>query len=318
VTACHKGRECGVEEYEFFPHHEERRLLAEWREEKDRKRREKIESELIHLYVRFGEYFKISSKPDPKLAKMYLQKVLKRKPSHPVANYRLAHIYYKEGRYAEAAYHFHRALSGSMDEPLNDTQAMLSHMFLVNCGIFLASNALKQIEKMETKPYDEEKVEGYRQAIFLNRIEDFHRALYRIITPESDEIVTEETYFSEQERFSLHEVMLCLSERDGFVVRYAGELVELEYQSFFALATILHSERPMTGEDVRKMLFQSFFGRDVTDAAVRKMFERLRARIPFWDEIIETIRIGNKAARRRKQGVSYRIFCRASDIFPWE
>ncbi|WP_020156945.1 tetratricopeptide repeat protein [Caldibacillus debilis] len=305
-----------MEEYEFFPLQEERRLLAELREEKDRKRREKIESELIHLYVRFGEHFKMSNAPDPQLAKKYLQKALKFKPSHPVANYRLAHICYNEGRYAEAAYHFHRALSGKRGESLNDTQAMLSHMLLVNCGIFLASNALKQMEKMEARPYDEETVDRYRQAIFLHRIEDFHRAFYRIITPESDEIVTEETYFSEQERFSLHEVMLCLS--DGFVVRYAGELVELEYQSFYALATILHSERPMTGEDVRKMLFQSFFGRDVTDAAVRKMFERLRARIPFWDDIIETTRIGNKAARRRKQGVSYRIFCRASDIFPWE
>lgn len=305
-----------MEEYEFFPHQEERRLLMEWKKEKDRKRREEIEDELIHLYVRFGEYFKMSGNPDPKQAKMYLQKALKRKPSHSVANYRLAH--YNEGRYAEAACHFHQALSGSMDEPLNDTQAMLSHMILVNCGIFLASNALKQMEKMETRPYDEETVERYRQAIFLHRIEDFHRALYRIITPESDEIVTEETYFSEQERFSLHEVMLCLSEQDGFVVRYAGELVKLEYQSFYALATILHSERPMTGEDVRETLFQSFFGRDVTDAAVRKMSERLRARIPFWDDIIETTRIGNKAARRRKQGVSYRIFCRASDMFPWE
>jgi tetratricopeptide (TPR) repeat protein len=307
-----------MEEYEFFPHQEERRLLAEWKKEKDRKRREEIENELIHLYVRFGEYFKMSSNPDPKQAKMYLQKALKRKPNHPIANYRLAHIYYNEGRYAESAYHFNQALSGSMDESLNDTQEMLSHMFLVNCGIFLAANALKQIEKMEARPYDEETVDRYRQAIFLHRIEDFHRALYRIITPESDEIVTEETYFSEQELLSPHEVMLCISEQDGFVVGYASEFIKLEYQSFYLLATILHSERPMTGEDVREMLFQSFFGRNVTDAAIRKMFERLRARIPFWDDIIETTRIGNKAARRRKQGVSYRIFCRASDMFPWE
>ncbi|AEH47526.1 MULTISPECIES: tetratricopeptide repeat protein [Anoxybacillaceae] len=307
-----------MEEYRFFPHQEERRLLAKWKEEKDRKRREEIENELIHLYVRFGEHFKMSNAPDPQLAKKYLQKALKRKPSHPVANYRLAHIYYNEGRYAEAAYHFHQALSGERGESLNDTQAMLSHMFLVNCGIFLASNALKQMEKMEARPYDEETVERYRQAIFLYRIEDFHRALYRIITPNSDEIVTEEIYFSEQEQLLPHEVMLCISEQDGFVVRFAGECVKLEYQPFYVFAAILHSERPLTGEDVRETLFQSFFGRNVTDAAIRKMFERLRVRIPFWDDVIETTRIGNKAARSRKQGVSYRIFCRASDMFPWE
>jgi hypothetical protein len=39
---------------------------------------------------------------------------------------------------------------------------------------------VKQMEKMETRPYDEKTVDRYRQAIFLHRIEDFHREFYRI------------------------------------------------------------------------------------------------------------------------------------------
>lgn len=56
----------------------------------------------------------------------------------------------------------------------------------------------------------------------------------------------------------------------------------------------------------------------MAEEAIRKMIERLRTRLPFWDDMIETTRIGNKAARRRRTGVSHHIFCRAGDVFPWE
>lgn len=49
------------------------------------------------------------------------------------------------------------------------------------------------MEKMETRPYDEKTVDRYRQAIFLHRIEDFHREFYLVfITLENDEFITEE------------------------------------------------------------------------------------------------------------------------------
>jgi hypothetical protein len=55
---------------------------------------------------------------------------------------------------------------------------MLSYMFVVNYGIFLASNALGKIKQMETYPYDEEMIEHYRDTIHFHRTEDFKRALY--------------------------------------------------------------------------------------------------------------------------------------------
>ncbi|WP_237757613.1 hypothetical protein [Geobacillus sp. PA-3] len=70
--------------------------------------------------------------------------------------------------------------------------------------------------------------------------------------------------------------------------------------------------------DIRETLFFSFLEREMAEEAIRKMIERPRTRLPFWDDMIETTRIGSKAARRRRTGVSHHIFCRAGDVFPWE
>jgi tetratricopeptide (TPR) repeat protein len=307
-----------MQEHLFLPHHEERRLIEELRGEKDPKRRQEIKKELIHLYIYFGEHFKMTNQPDPQQAKKYLQKVLKLQEDHPVAHYRLAHLYLKEKEYTKAAYHFDRALTGSREEELNETQKMLTHMFLVNCGIFIASNALEQIEHMEEAPYDEEKIERYRNHIFLWRKEGLDRALYRIITPEIDEPVPEEQYFLRQEQLEPHEVMLCISEREEIFVKFQSKKKTLDIQSFYLLCMLLRSEQALTVEEIKTKLFDKFLEKEVTDAAIRKMFERLRERLPFWDDIIETVSIGNKVARKRKEGISYCIFCRASDVFPGE
>ncbi|AGT32395.1 hypothetical protein M493_10670 [Geobacillus genomosp. 3] len=305
-------------EKEIFPHKRERQLCEEWKKEKDREKRRKIEEQLVSLYVYVGEYFKMS-RPDPKQAKVYLQKALRYRPDHAIANYRLAHVYYAEAEYGKAAFHFERALSDERGGKLTDTQQLISCMLLANCGILLASKALKKIEEMEDSSYDEELVERYRGEILLQRAEDFARALYCIVTPDGRDIVAEERYFAEQEKCLPREVQLLISDGDGLLVRYeGGKWMTLDYASFYLLALLLHSERPLTGEEIRETLFFSFLERGVTEAAIRKMIERLRTRLSFWEEMIETTRIGSKAARRRQPSVSYRIFCRASDVFPWE
>ncbi|MED3904413.1 hypothetical protein [Geobacillus thermodenitrificans] len=187
----------------IFPHEQERRLLEERRKEKDREKRREIEKKLISLYVYVGEYFKMS-RPDPKQAKLYLQKALRYNPSHAIANYRVAHIYYGEKEYAKAVYYFERALSEQADGELNDTQRMLSHMILVNCSLLLASKSLQTIKELEDSLYDEELVERYRGEILLQRMEDFEWALYCIVTPTGRDIVAEERYFAEQEKCLPH------------------------------------------------------------------------------------------------------------------
>lgn len=96
------------------------------------------------------------------------------------------------------------ALSEQADGELNDTQRMLSHMILVNCSLLLASKSLQTIKELEDSLYDEELVERYRGEILLQRMEDFERALYCIVTPTGRDIVAEERYFAEQEKCLPH------------------------------------------------------------------------------------------------------------------
>jgi hypothetical protein len=113
--------------------------------------------------------------------------------------------------------------------------------------------------------------------------------------------------------------LLIENDRDGLFVRYGGgEWISLDCTSFYLVALLLHSERPLTGDEIHKTLVFSFLESEVTEAAIRKMVERLRNRLLFWESIIETTRIGNRVARRRRPDVTYRIFGRASDVFPWE
>jgi hypothetical protein len=131
--------------------------------------------------------------------------------------------------------------------------------------------ALSQLREEEgTLDYDEELVEKYREMVYVLDLHHLHRALYRIITPEGDRIVTEEAYFTALDERLPHEVCLEISHgRSG-------------------------------------------------EAAARKALERLNRQVPFFGEIIETTTVGRQAGRKRKAGISYRIFCRASDVFPWE
>src|SRR4051794_33486864 len=98
----------------FNPNVEEKKLKQLLREAKeDKVLKEEVRGKLVSLYVHHGEYFKMNEMSDPKLAKDYLKKALQYQDDHPVANYRLAHLLYREGHYFDALTHFHKSIDGS-------------------------------------------------------------------------------------------------------------------------------------------------------------------------------------------------------------
>lgn len=299
-------------------------LMERLREEKDRERQAQLRKDLVHLYVRFGEFFKMDTRPDPHLAKQYLKKALKMDPRHPVAHYRLAHLYYRENSYHRAAFHFMEALRHGWERGLTDTQKMLSHMLLVNCGLDMMKESLSRLREMEESlNYDETLVEKYREMVYLTDLDHLNRALYRIITPLGERIVTEETYFRAQDEQGPDEVDLEISHgRMGvdheLVVRFRQEAVPLDYKQFFLVAYLLHAEEPLTYEKILTRYYWGFLKEKVQADTVRQTLRRINRKIFFFDQIMETAMAGGKAFLRRKEGIAYRIFCRASDLFPWE
>src|SRR3954471_23296643 len=100
-------------EYEFHPMKEEKRLLELMelaRKQRDQNLRDEVTRKLVKLYVSQGEYFKMADEPDSKVAKRYLKKALQFQENHPVANYRLGYLYYRDREYTRAVYYFDKAI----------------------------------------------------------------------------------------------------------------------------------------------------------------------------------------------------------------
>lgn len=111
----------------------------------NREEEERCRKALVRHYVYFGEHYKLSDRPSPAEAKYWLRKALKLGGRHPLANYRDAHLLYRENEYEQAAWHFRKALDGTPEEGLNDSQALVAHAVLVNCGLLMANEALREV-----------------------------------------------------------------------------------------------------------------------------------------------------------------------------
>jgi tetratricopeptide (TPR) repeat protein len=182
---------------DFHPMMEEKRLqelLTVARKQKDKSQEKEITKKLVNLYVSQGEYFKMGDKPDLNIAKRYLEKALKWQQDHLVANYRLGYLYYRRREYTKAVSFFERALDGSVEEELTDTQRMLANMFLVNCGIKIAKEAIQEIIFIEDNVYTEleiERIERYKKEILVLDEEIFNKMFYRKIENGTEEKIGE-------------------------------------------------------------------------------------------------------------------------------
>jgi tetratricopeptide (TPR) repeat protein len=308
------------EESVIVPSAEEKDLLKEYNEARRYGEKEKMlrkRDALVHLYVYYGDYFN-SAIPTLVLSEDYLQKALALNENHSLANYRIAHIHYKNRKYLEALNSFKKSLIGSEIEKLNETQEMLAQMFIVNCGVLIAKEARKEIESIKINAsvhYDEKLVNRYRNEIFVSSEKMIDRMIYCKITPQQKEIISEDIYSSIMEMEEIDRILLSISDQ-GYEVKFHGQKVALDIPSFYIFYTLLKSNQFITGEDIRKQLFDKYLEQSISDSSLHKTFNKLKERLSFWDQIIETTTVGSKTARRLKSRFSYCVLYRASDILP--
>lgn len=315
----------------YWIHEEERKWsakLVESIKKKDQHAAKQAGTTLVKLYVKFGEYFKMSSKPDPRVAEHYLKKAISLEKDHPVANYRLAHLMYRKEEYTSALTYFERALAGSASEGLNGSQEVIANMFMVNCGLVLSRQALMEMETLVDNPYiqfDEELIGAYRPEMFEAIGKLLEIRYYRKITAGKEELVTEDKVQSLLEEKPSNQVILCLID-DGSNVYYKGyQPIQLEQTSFTILYFLLRSEKLMTGKDLIACLYNDM-REEVGSDVIRQTLSRLSRRLPFWDEIIQTEQIQilhpgtgrRRTGRMRADGISYCIISRVGDLLPDE
>jgi tetratricopeptide (TPR) repeat protein len=211
---------------DIHPFMEEKRLkelLGVARKQRDKTLEKEITKKLVNLFVSQGEYFKMADKPDPKIAKRYLEKALHMQEDHPVANYRLGYLYYRNREYTKAVTFFEKALDGSMEEELNDTQRMLANMFLVNCGIKIAKEAIHEINFIEDNVYTEleiERIEHYKNEILVLDEEIFNKMFYRKIE------------YGTEEKIGEYEFINFIPDRNQVLLKRSDHGMEIHFQDF--------------------------------------------------------------------------------------
>lgn len=309
---------------------EEKKLKTKLRGAQERRDRDSIQfaqKALVTLYVRYGEYFKMSAKPDPMVAEHCLKKAISLQKDHPVANYRLAHLFYQRKKFTAALVHFEQALAGSATEGLNESQEMIANMFMANCGLFLARQAFSELEASSDNPYikyDEQLVGRYRGEMFEAIGGMFDNRFYRKITSDKEEFISDEKVQSILENNWLSQQVVLSSMDDGVHLYYQKyQPITLEPTAYRVLYFILRAGNPLTGENVEDLFFHGL-GQEIDPDLIRQTISRLQRRIPYWEELIQTVQVRNpetnrdRRARKLAEGIQYCVICRAGDILPDE
>lgn len=306
-------------EEELVPYIEIKGLKDKRREAlrlKDRDEVERLTNALVALYVYYGESYKMSLQPDPQAAELCLKEALKLKWDHPIANYRYAHLLYAKRDYAKASLHFKTALDGSRSETLNDTQALIAHIFTANSGILMAKEAMKEMEYLENNPYavfDRKLKEEYIDRLLVESEDMVAQFLYMKITPfGGQEPISEEKFLDECQAGDV-DVYLLVTPRERGIVYRGRKLEALSQTEFYVAHFVLMAELFTPVKDIYKAVYEGPLEKTVTLAAVRQSLSRL-GRFPFWDEIIETQKEGNFSGRKRRTGIRYKMLCHCSVV----
>ncbi|MGM8365798.1 tetratricopeptide repeat protein [Virgibacillus sp. W0181] len=297
--------------------------LLDARKSRDREVQKEVERLLVQLYVRQGEYFKMSDRPDPRIAEENFKKALQLQRDNPIAHYRLAHVFYRKEAYGQAASHFEKALTGSITEALNDTQRQLTYMLLVNCGILMAKEALKELEEEDANLYVERDVndsliDKYRRELLVNSERALARSYYRLITEEGERIISDH-YADEMD--GTGEVLLYKGEEGKFLV-FSNERYQLSPTQFTVMYYFIKSKSGLTLEGINQQLEHQLD--EVRGDAFRRALSQFRNSIPYWQSFVEESRLdrdqaGDQRGRiiiKKMPLIRYSILVQASEILP--
>lgn len=276
-----------------------------------------LRNQLVKLYVRQAEYFKLSPEPNYKTARLYLKKALQLEKENPIANYRLGYVEYVDQNWSKAIYHLNRAIDGTDLESISEVQETLAHMFLVNCGIELARESLAEIEfkELQFDSKNDEKLTHYRNTLKVQEERLFERLYYRKIQQGTESILSEEA-FHDYEPDS-KEIVLKSSEDEMAIFSAFIPSISLRPNQFFTLY-ILMSQKQTTYTSLQAHL-SGLLGQHITYDNVRQLITRLKQQFPKFHDFIdsEVVRSNDGSRMTRFQPNSdwiVTVLCRADQF----
>lgn len=272
----------------------------------------------LNHFVRQAEFFKLSETPDFVQAKKWLLKALDMDKNHPIANYRLGYLLYREHQYELAVYHFKTALVGTETDVLSETQLMLANTFLVNCGMAITREALRELEDLELRiegEIDQERIERYRTEMLVQEENMLDRLYYRKITADQETIINEEQFYDI--RPDKGELLLRSSD-DGKTLQVAGKPAESLNLHMFLILVLLNQKSFQSYPALQEALSE-LGGQRISYNYMRQLIRRIRDQLVTLN-LIESTSISSPDSSRPVQGFrihpnwSVTILCRADDF----
>ena len=310
---------------DFKPLELESDLIKQLREANSPEEKKVITNELVELYVQYGEFFKMSTVSDPKLAKRNLEKALLYQKDHPVANYRLAHLLYREGEFLKALTHFSKSVEGSPMACLNDSQMMLARMFMVNCGILLARESLEEIAELQEDArvtFDKALISQYQHEIYASKVESLDRMLFRKKTSKDNMIISEAIYNKYMDHPPVDTVILSKTDKGIYLKTRNSKPIPLDETAFRVSYTIITSTEFLSNEEIVAKLTSENGDSYVTEENVRQIFSRRLRRFQDFDLIFESSSVMSqqnrkKTTHRLHPKCNYIILCQADTVLPF-
>lgn len=279
--------------------------------------KKRLRNQLVKLYVRQAEYFKLSPEPNYKTARLYLEKALSLEKYNPVANYRLGYIEYVDQNWSKAIYHLNSGIDGTDLESISEVQETLAHMFLVNCGIELARESLAEIEfkELQFDSKNDEKLTYYRNTLKVQEEKVFERLYYRKIQQGRETILSEEAFHDYEA--DAKEIVLKSFEEGMAIFSPIVPSIPLRPNQFFTLYILL-TQKQTTYTSLQAHLSE-LLGQHINYDNVRQLITRLKQQLPQFHDFIdsEVVRSGDGSRTIRFQPNSdwiVTVLCRADQF----
>jgi hypothetical protein len=157
-------------------------------------------------------------------------------------------------------------------------------------------------------------IETYSEKMLINSEDMLEQHMYSKHTPAGTTFISRGEFVEYLDRLSDNEVLLYID--DKYYIKFRDDFLALEKHAFYLFYTIIRSDNYVQGKDIASTLLVSDLELELTNDNVRQYFRRLSARVPFWEEVIETISSGNRTERRRRQAITYLVLCHSSVVLP--
>ncbi|MFV8829544.1 hypothetical protein [Alkalihalobacterium sp. APHAB7] len=287
---------------------------------------EKVKKQLIFYLIKYGTYLKTVYQKDDYAAENCLKKAVRYEKQLPIAYYRLGFLHYKKKSYSSALNYFQKAIhyqknNENTEYRMNKQQLYHCHLYLANCGLFIAQKAQEELETLETSVKRQE-VPNYQTSPLFDLIKANDQYLehhaFQLVTQGNNQYCTKEE--CEEKGEAKHTIILDFTGRDHLLIFNGKECRLTKNQAEMLRYFLLYSNEnhQVTKHDVYDLFSKSDENGEIPTNTFTQNVIRLRAKLKQVDintPVIEN-RLGmSETAYYYNQLVPYLIMHRSDDSF---